>query len=338
VTLASPVWLLSLLVIPAAILLYRLAERRRMRYAVAFTNLSVLASVAGRGRSWRRLLPAGLFLLALAALCVALARPHRTTTVAKNRSTVILVIDVSGSMQATDVAPTRLGAAQQAVREFVKLVPKQVKLGLIAFAGEADVAATPSTNRDDFLASLDAIGTYSGYGGTAIGDALAAAVDLGRASVQSPLAAVTKPSPTRGLVSILFLSDGAQNRGLLLPLQGAQKAKQAGIPVYTVALGTPHGTLPAAPGGFGSGGYFGNGQRRPVPPDPATLHAIASATGGEFVDAQRASTLQAAYKRLGSKLGRTRSSTEVTSEFLGLGALLLIAAGVLSVAWSPRIP
>src|SRR5262249_54027744 len=161
-----------------------------------FTNLSVLAGVVGKRGSARRHLPTALFLLAVGALCLALARPHRTTTVTKSRSTVILVIDVSGSMQATDVAPTRLGAAQAAVRQFVKRVPKQVKLGLIAFSGEADVAAAPSTDRQDLLISLDALGSYSGFGGTAIGDALSAAVDLGKASVQSPLAAVVTPSPT----------------------------------------------------------------------------------------------------------------------------------------------
>jgi len=114
---SSPWMLLTLLAIPLAIVLYRLAERRRMRYAVAFTNLSVLAAVAGKGRAWRRHVPTAIFLLALGALCVGLARPHRTTTVTQDKATVILVIDVSGSMQATDVAPTRLGAAQNAVRQ-----------------------------------------------------------------------------------------------------------------------------------------------------------------------------------------------------------------------------
>ncbi len=334
---SSPWMLLTLLVVPLTFVLFQLAERRRMKYAVAFTNLSVLAAVAGKSRQWRRYVPMAIFLLALASLCVAVARPRRTTTVTKSKATVILVIDVSGSMQATDVAPTRLGAAQAAVRQFVKRVPKNVKLGLIAFSGEADVAAAPSTNRDDLLSSVDALGSFSGYGGTAIGDAIAAAVDLGRASVESPLAAVQSPSPTKGLVSILFLSDGSQNRGLLAPLEGAQRAKDAGIPVYTVALGTPHGTLPACPGSYGPGGFYG-GQPRPVPPDPATLHAIANATGGQFVDATNASIVKAAYQKLGSKLGRTRSTTEATSIFIGLAALLLIAAGVMSALWSPRIP
>jgi Ca-activated chloride channel homolog len=333
-SLGNPLMLLALLVIPAAVLAYRLAERRRMRYALTFTNVSLLAEVAGGAWVWRRYVPAALFLLALTSLCVALARPHRTTMVSRDRATVILVIDVSGSMQATDVKPTRLGAAQEAVRSFIDRVPKRVKVGLIAFAGEADVAAPPTTDRETLLASVDALGGFSGYGGTAIGDALSAAVDLGRASVEGPLAAARPAAQTRGLVSILFLSDGAQNRGLLQPEQGALLAKQAGIPVYTVALGTPNGTLPANPNGF-----FGGSQgRRPVPPDPATLRQIASITGGKFVNATNAGIVQAAYKNLGSKLGRTRTKTEVTSAFLGLAALLLIAAGVLSALWSPRLP
>ncbi len=330
----NPLMLLALLLIPAAVVVYRLAERRRMRYALTFTNVSLLAEVAGGARVWRRYVPAALFLLALTSLCVALARPHRATVVAKDRATVILVVDVSGSMQATDVKPTRLGAAQEAVRSFIDRVPKRVKVGLIAFAGEADVAAPPTTDREALLASVDALSGFSGYGGTAIGDALAAAVDLGRSSVEGPLAAAQPAAKTRGLVSILFLSDGAQNRGLLQPTQGAERAKQAGIPVYTVALGTPNGTLPANPNGY----FGGSPGRRPVPPDPATLHQIANITGGTFVNATNAGKVQAAYKNLGSKLGRTRSKTEVTSAFLGLGALLLVAAGALSVLWSPRLP
>jgi Ca-activated chloride channel homolog len=339
-TFGHPYLLLTLLLIPLVVGLFWLAERRRMRYAVAFTNIGVLASVAGRGRSWRRLVPLGVFLLALGALCVAVARPHRETSVAKDRATVILVIDVSGSMQARDVKPTRLGAAQEAVRTFLKKVPKNVRVGLIAFAGEADVASPPTTDRQAVLDSVNALGQFSGFGGTAIGDALSAAVDLGKASLRSNFAANTN-TPTHGLVSVLFLSDGAQNRGQLSPQQGAQLAKQAGIPVYTIALGTPHGTLPAqnfGGGGFGGGGIFGGGGRRLVPPDPATLRQIAVITDGEFFNARSAKAVHAAYSKLGSQLGRTKAKTEVTNEFVGLAALLLIAAGLLSALWSPRLP
>ena len=147
---------------------------------------------------------------------------------------------------------------------------------------------------------------------------------------------------TRGLVSILFLSDGAQTRGQLLPLEGADRARDAGIPVYTVALGTANGTLQFGggsqrpPQGFPNG--FGFGRRVPVPPDPATLRAIADRTGGEFFAARDAESLNAAYSKLGSRLGRKPGKTEVTYGFLALAAGLLVAAGLLSAAWSPRLP
>jgi Ca-activated chloride channel homolog len=334
-----PLLLLTLLAIPAAVGLYLLAERRKMRYAIRFTNLEVLAAVAGR-RAWRRYVPPVLFLIALGALCVGLARPHVNKLLPTERATVILVIDVSRSMEAKDVKPTRLGAAQAAVRTFLDRVPDRLRVGLIAFAGEAQVAAPPTTDHDLVRASLDEIGNFQGFFGTAIGDALVRAVDLGQESVEpgdASLAAVRTParSSTRGLVAILFLSDGKQTRGIYQPFEGAQRAKQAGIPVYTIALGTPHGTVERDWGGFGS--PFGN-DTIPVPPDPATLRMIARTTGGEFSAARTADALQAAYAKLGSRLGRTPGKDEVTNMFVLAAAGFLLAAGLLSALWSPRFP
>jgi Ca-activated chloride channel homolog len=334
-----PILLLTLLVVPLAIGVYLLAERRRMRYAITFTNLDVLASVAG-GRSLRRFVPAGLFLLALSFLCFALARPQRSTLVASDKATVILVVDVSGSMHATDVKPTRLGAAQAAVRTFLERVPKRVQVGLIAFSSEPQVAAPPTTDREVVLQSLNELDFLQAYGGTAIGDALAAAVELGKKAIREhtgPETIAYTISSRSPLVSILFLSDGKQTRGALQPLAGAQKAKDAGIPVYTVALGTPNGVLNRPFGGFGGGGG-GLPPRIPVPPDPATLSAIARLTGGTFFNARSADALQSAYKELGSKLGRAPGHKEVTNEAVALAALLLLAAGVLSALWAPRLP
>jgi Ca-activated chloride channel homolog len=331
-----PWLLLALLVIPAAIGIYLLAQRRRMRYALTFTNLEVLASVAG-GRSWRRFVPPALFLLALASLCIAVARPHHTTRIPSEKATVILVVDVSGSMQATDVKPTRLAAAQEAVRRFLDKVPKRVRVGLIAFAGEPQVATPPTSDRELVRSSLDNLAFFGGFGGTAIGDAVAAAVDLGKQAVDNPsLAAETTPK-TRDLVSILFLSDGHQTRGLLEPLEGAQRAKDAGIRVYTVALGTPSGTLTRDFGGP-FGGNFGGPRTIPVPPDPATLRAIAQTTGGQFFNARSAEAVQSAYSKLGSRLGRVAGRSEITYVFLAVAAGLLLAAGALSALWSPRLP
>ena len=368
-----PLLLLALVVIPVAVLLYVLAERRRMRYAVRFTNLEVLAAVAatGRARAWRRYIPPVLLLLALAALVAGLARPQAETMVAQERATVILVIDDSRSMQAKDVRPTRLAAAQAAVRTFLDRVPARLRVGLVVFAGEAHVAAPPTTDRDLVRRSVDEIGFFSGFGGTAIGDALATAVALGQQSTgdgEEPeegtppgqviayrTAAAPAPAEADGLVSILFLSDGAQTRGQLQPLEGAELAKDAGYRVYTVALGTPEGTV-TLPGGFGPPGSFdpgfiqppdpsqpapdpGFGDRTiPVPPDPETLRAIAQTTGGEFSEARTAKSLEKVYEKLGSQLGRTPGEREVTHLALAAAAALLVAAGLLSALWSPRLP
>jgi Ca-activated chloride channel homolog len=336
-----PLLLLTLLVVPAAVGLYLLAQRRRMRYAIRFTNLDVLAGVVTARRSWQRYVAPALFLLAVASLCVGLARPHVKTLVASERATVILVIDVSRSMQARDVKPTRLGAAQEAVRTFLDRVPKRLRVGLIAFAGEPMVAAPPTTDHELVREALDTIGEFPGYGGTAIGDALSRATELGRQVIGSGAGGtgntiayrIAAPRQAAGstLVSILFLSDGAQTRGQLAPLEGASRAKAAGFPVYTVALGTPHGRLS---GGFGFGPDFS----RPVPPDPETLKAIAQTTGGQFFEARSAETLQSAYKKLGSSLGRAPGRSEVTYAFLAGAAGLLVAAGLLSALRSPRLP
>jgi Ca-activated chloride channel homolog len=335
-TFGHPLLLLTLFVIPAAFLAYRILERRRMRYAIHYTNLDVLASVA-RGGSVRRHLPFAFFLAALAALCFAVARPHATTLVPQEKATVILVIDVSRSMDAKDVKPTRLLAAESAVRAFLDHAPKRLRVGLIAFAGIPSVVTPPTRDHDLVRDGLIDIASYGGFGGTAIGDAVAAAVQLGQEAITgNNLAAFQLPSqPARGLVSILFLSDGAQTRGDLLPLEGAQRAKAAGIPVNTVALGTPNGTLDL--GGGGGFGFGFSGPRR-VPPDPDTLRAIAKATGGQFVEAKSSKTLNRAYAKLGSKLGRKPQRTEVTYAFLACAAGLLVAAGLLSGAWAPRLP
>ena len=334
-TFGHPLLLLALLLVPAAIGLYLLAERRRMRYAVAFTNIDVLASVAGTQRPWRRYVPPVLFLLALAALCLAVARPYRSTLVPAEKATVILVVDISGSMQARDVKPTRLAAAQEAVRTFLDRVPKHLRVGLISFAGEPFIGSPPTTDREVVRASLDQLGVpdFYSFGGTAIGDALDRAVEMAKTAVpdEAQTIAYTAAGRPRGLVSILFLSDGKQTRGFLEPLEGAELARAASIPVYTVALGTRNGTVTRR-------GGFGGPRTIPVPPDPATLSSIARLTGGKFFAARTADALESAYADLGSRLGRVPGKTEITWQLLAFAAALLVAAGVLSAQWSPRFP
>ncbi|CAN5701756.1 VWA domain-containing protein [soil metagenome] len=350
----SPWLLFTLVVLAAAIGLWLYAERRRARYAVRFTNMDVLASVVS-GRSWPRLLPPVLFALALGVLLVGLARPQVERMVLKERATVILVIDTSRSMQAEDVEPSRLGAAQEAVRTFLDQAPDRLRVGLVVFAGETQVATPPTRDHELVRTAVDEIDTFLVFGGTAIGDALETAVDLGKRVTEAELSeeeeialadlgarrsfAQATSCDEPGPVSILFLSDGAQTRGILQPLEGAALAREACFPVFTVALGTPNGTIQRGP--FGGGGFNPGGsdsQRIPVPPDPETLRQIAEITDGEFSEARTADALENAYENLGSRLGREPGETEVTFLFVALAAGLLVAAGVLGVFVAPRLP
>jgi Ca-activated chloride channel family protein len=339
-----PLLLTTLLVVPLALGLYRILVRRRMRYAVRYTNVDVLALVAG-GRPWRRYATGAIFLLAIALLCVAVSRPHIRSTVTSDRATIVLVLDVSGSMQAVDVKPTRLAAAQKAIHTFLAKVPSRVRVGLVLFAGEAQVATPPTRDHALVGEAVDAAAEFRGFGGTAIGDALAVAVRLGletvggdQARTLTAYSAAPAPHVASTLVSILFLSDGHQTQGFLQPLQGAAKARAAGIPVYTVALGTTGATtLKGFPGGFAGGGRFGFGPRG-LSPDPVTLKAIATQTGGQFFRARSAGAADSAYAKLGSSLGRTPGRAEVTNKFLEGAAVLLVLAGALSSFWAPRLP
>lgn len=334
-----PLFLLALVALPLLAAVYWFLQRRRMHYSMYFTNLAVLREVAG-GRSWRRSVPPALFGLALAALVVAVARPQVRGLVPQDRATVVLVLDVSRSMEARDVRPSRLVAAKQSIRTFLDRVPERLRVGLVVFAGIPQVASPPTHEHAQVSATLDSLDDYATFGGTAIGDAIATAVELGQETLQRDLAdpetAAERPEENgRSLVSILFLSDGAQRGGYFQPLEGANVAKEARMPVYTIALGTQSGTVPGFGGGFGT--PFGGG-RIPVPPDPETLKAIADTTGGEFTFARDAETLSGAYEELGENLGRKESDKEMTYAALIAAAGLLLGAGLLSSLWSARLP
>ena len=330
-TFAHPLLLLALAVPLLAAAVFVVAQRRPAPHPVSFTNVDVLAAVAG-GRSWRRWAAPVLFLLALVALCVGVARPHARTTVTDERATVILVIDASRSMQSTDVRPTRLVAAERAANTFLDKVPKRLRVALIVFSGDVQVATPPTTEHELVRESIASIGGFTGFGGTAIGDAIVRAVEVGQNAVRTDARALSSAAPrrsARGLVTVVFLSDGRQNRGIVQPFDGARRARDAGIPVNTIALGTRRGSGPSL---FGGGFGFNRA------PDPATLREIARITGGRFYAARSAGSARSAYAELGSKLGRKSGKTEVTFAFLIGAAVLLVGAGVASAAWSPRIP
>jgi len=333
VSFERPWALAALLALPLLALLYVHLQRRRARYTVSFTNLAVLREVARR-RAWRRYVPPVLLLLALAALVGGTARPHVRGLVPEDRATVVLVLDVSRSMEARDVKPTRLGAAKRAIRFFLDRAPGRLRIGMVVFAGVPQVASPPTTDHEQVSVSLDHLGDYATFGGTAIGDALSMAVDVGRDSLarDAETAPAGDDAEASNLVSILFLSDGAQREGVLQPLEGAQLAKDASMPIYAVALGTPSGTVRG-------GGFFPFGSDRiSVPPDPVTLRAIAELTGGEFTEARDAETLDDAYEKLGSNLGRKNAEKEVTYAFLLAASVLLLGASLLAARWSPRLP
>lgn len=330
----APYLLLGLGLVPLAALGYWLLVRRTARYAVRYTNLQVLAGVAGGRRAWLRHVPAVLLLACLAVLAVAFARPTVTTQAPNERASVVLVVDVSGSMRANDVKPTRLAAAKRAMRSFLERAPDSLRVGIVAFSDEPLVAVSPTKDREVLLRGIDLLGP--GFG-TAIGDALDRAVELARTATGAPPgetgevpSQALKDAEGRALASILLLSDGAQTRGLLSPGQGAERAQLAGIPVYTIALGTDEGTILAGPPG--------QEQLIPVPPDRETLGAIAEYTGAEAFGAESAEALEGVYEGLGSRVGRIDRPREVTAMFVAAGAALLAGAAGLALVGAPRLP
>jgi Ca-activated chloride channel family protein len=327
--------LVALLLVPAALAAYLIVQRRPSRYAIAFPNLGVLESVVDRSTAWRRWVPPALFLLALTALAIALARPQVNVTVQREQATIVLAIDSSGSMLADDVRPTRLEAAKAAVRRFLAELPPKFRVGMLTFAADTQVVAPVTTDREVVGSSLEFLQPLRG---TAIGDAVAKAAEVARdavgprasrdlASVGGPVAAPTGPAPP---AAVLLLSDGFQTAGLLQPLEGAARAKELGIPVYSIALGTDEGILDF--------GFAGEERQIPVPPDRETLRAIANQTGGKYYDAPSAAALKAAYSDLGSILEGEPGKTEATFAFLAAAAVLALLAAGLSALWFSRLP
>jgi Ca-activated chloride channel family protein len=326
-----PVAFAALAILPIAAVAYLLVERRRARYAVRFTNLDVLAAVLPLGGTAqrRRFVPPALFALAIAVALVGVARPAVAHSVAREQATVIMVIDTSGSMVANDVEPTRLAAAQEAMDKFVKKLPGRFQVGLVTFSSQPRVAVPVTDDHDLIRQSIEHI---TPFGGTAIGDAIARAIDLLRQHPGASGLPLGPPRPGEKVPpsAIVLMSDGAQNRGRLQPLEAALRAKKLKIPVYTVALGTPGGTIKISDGAFS--------ETISVPPDPRTMRQVALETGAQSYNAVNSDLLNAAWERLASRLASKREYHEATYMFLGGAALLLLGAGVASFFFSPRLP
>jgi Ca-activated chloride channel family protein len=320
VSFESPLALLGLLALPLLIALRVVAERRRRADAARFSNPNLLPNMAARVPAIRRHLPLALALAALGALVFGVARPRATITVRAEEATVILAIDTSQSMQANDVAPTRLQAARQAAAAFLEKVPAKFRVGIVAFGTRATVALPPTTDRQ---LALTALADLRPGQGTALGDAILLATRLGgnqRGSSGADL-------PT----SVLVISDGANEGGTTTPQAAAQKARAAHIPVTTVVVGTGDGQIERTL----TGGYR---ELVRVPASPDTLRQVARTSGGEFFTATSDTRLEDVYKRLGSRLGHRRESRQMSDVFGGVSALLLLAGGTLSALWFRRMP
>jgi len=297
----APLFLAGLAGIPVLLGLLALARRRAHRYAVRLPSVPTLAAVVPATPRWRRWLPTALLCLALAGLVGALARPEASVAVPVERATVMLVMDGSGSMRAQDVAPTRLAAARRAAERFLERVPDELRAGFVGYSDAPHTVVRPTDERAEVLASLAAL---PADGGTATGDALAAALE----------ALEGEPGERRPPAAIVLLSDGATTVGRD-PAQVARAAARAGVPVHTVALGTADGVVETP-----------DGRLQPVPPDPEALREVSAISRGQAFAAEDADALDSVYERLGSQVGTRRETREVTVGFAAAGLALLAAA------------
>ena len=312
VSFASPIYLVALALVPALLLLYMAGRRRARRYAVRFPGVATLAPLVPTVAAWRRRVPLALFLAALAALALALARPHATVAVPSEQATVILVTDVSRSMLADDVDPNRLEAARTAAKRFLEELPDAAQVGAVAFSEQPHTIEPPSDDHDEVAAVIDSL---SADGGTATGDGLAAALDL-----------VDGQGEDRAPAAIVLLSDGKATTGRD-PLGVARLARRLNVPINTVALGS-RGAVITTP----------SGALLAVPPDPETMRRIAELSGGRSFEVSDAGDLGEVYEQLGSRVATKNERREITSGFAAGGVLLLLVAAGLGLRATARLP
>ena len=336
-------WLLALL--PVLLLLYVALLRRKKKLALRYASLSLVREAMGAGQSMRRHVPPVLFLLAIAAMLIAAARPMAVVVLPSNQQTIILVMDVSGSMRATDVLPNRLVAAQEAAKAFIKDLPRTVKVGIVAFAGSAQVAQLPTVNHDDLMTAIDG---FQLQRATATGNAIVVSLATLFPDQGIDVANFGPPSRSRGVpieqagrappkafvpvapgsytsAAIIMLTDGQRTTGVD-PLDAAKAAAERGVRVYTVGVGTVDGETI---------GFEGWSMR--VRLDEDTLKAVANQTQADYFYAGTAADLKKVYDTLSSRLTVEKKETEVSALFaLGAALLALLSAG-LSLFWFNRI-
>jgi len=336
-----PEMLWLMLVLPVLLAAYGWVLRRKKKLALRYASLAMVREAMGAGQRIKRHIPPALFFLALAAMLLALARPQATITLPTQHETVILAMDISGSMRATDVEPNRLVAAQNAAKQFIAEQPENVRIGVVAFAGTATVAQAPTRNREDVVAAID---RFQLQRATAIGSAIIvslatifpeAGIDIGALTYgfdgpkknEKPSAPAHKPVPPGSYSSavVILLTDGQRTTG---PdsIQAAKMAAERGVRIYTVGVGTPDGKII---------GFEGWSMR--VRLDEETLKSIADITRAEYFYAGNAVDLSKVYEALNAKLVLERKKTEVTALFAGLAALFAVVSAALSLAWFHRI-
>ena len=315
---AAPLVLLGLVLLPLLAIAYARHQRNRARAAAAFAAPHLSPSFAPRRPGWRRHVPMIAFGVALALLLVAAAKPQTTVAVPVEHASIMLMTDVSGSMESEDVRPSRLVAARRAATTFVDGVPKEVNVGVMAFNQTATVLQSPTTDR---IAVKSALQRMKSSGGTATGDAVRTAVRI--------LTATPGVGGKAPPAAIVLLSDGKSTKGVQ-PLTAAQEAGRRHIPIYTVALGTASGTITVPRQGGGT-------ETRPVPPDPETLRQMASASGGQAYQAADAHRLSQVYERLGSQLGRKNEPRLISSTFAAAALAFVLAGAALTLRWFGRL-
>src|SRR4030095_905700 len=340
-----PEFLVLMAPLPLLVLLYVWLMRRKKKLALRYASLSIVREAMGAGQTIRRHIPPMLFLLAVAAMLVAASRLMAVVVLPSNQQTIILAMDVSGSMRAADVQPNRLVAAQEAAKSFIKELPRTVRVGIVAFAGSAQVAQLPTTNREDLVTAID---SFQLQRATATGNAIVvslatlfpdAGIDISDFGPQSrerrvPIERAGKPPPkeftpvTPGSytsAAIIMLTDGQRTTGVD-PLDAAKAAADRGVRVHTVGIGTVDGETI---------GFAGWSMR--VRLDEETLKAIANKTQAEYFYAGTATDLKKVYNTLSSRLTVEKKETEISALFaLGAAALALLSAG-LSLLWFNRI-
>jgi Ca-activated chloride channel homolog len=321
-TFAAPILLLALLAVPAAAGVLVLLERRRRRGAEAWASAALLPNMVRQPPPFHQYLPTGLVLAGVALLLVGFARPKASFHVKSQEATLVIVLDVSGSMAAADTRPTRIASAKAVAARFVDETPKGYRVALVTFSDHVAVATAPTHELDLVRAALAR--AHTGPQGTALADAVVRAVRIG-ATVKGSVKGHRPPAV------VVLLSDGGQTAGRYTPQQAALRARQAGIPVSTILFGTPDGVVQQQlQGGFT--------ERLQVPADPTVLELLSRQSGGRFTGGPAAVDVKGTYDELGSRTGKRKKTVEVSAVAAGGGLAFVLVGGLLSGLWFRRIP